>query len=343
MNLITIFLTGLFAGGLSCMAVQGGLLTATIAQRGEEKLKEGLKNGNTVLPILSFLVTKLIAYTLLGFLLGWLGSFFQLSISLRVILQIAVAVFMVGTALSILNVNPIFRYFIIQPPKFMTRIVRKQSKSKDIFAPAILGAFTIFIPCGVTQAMMALSIASANPILGATILFVFILGTSPLFFILGYFTAKLGEVYKEKFMKLVAFVIIIFAIVTLNSAIAQSGSNFTLDGLGKSIWCTVSWCSDSKQLNVQEAKGITDPAITIEETNYVPNDINIKAGSQITLHINNKSGTSCIQSFTIPSLGIQKVIPVGVLDTITFTAPEKGTDVNFMCSMGMYRGVFHAI
>ena len=132
-NLVTIFLTGLLAGGLSCLAVQGGLLTATIAQRGEEKLKEGLKNGNTALPIVSFLITKLIAYTLLGFLLGWLGSFFQLSISLKVILQIAVAVFMIGTALSILNVHPIFRYFIIQPPKFMTRIVRKQSKSKDIF------------------------------------------------------------------------------------------------------------------------------------------------------------------------------------------------------------------
>jgi len=341
MNLITIFLTGLFAGGLSCMAVQGGLLTATIAQRGEEKLKEGLKNGNTALPIVSFLVTKLIAYTLLGFLLGWLGSFFQLSISLRVILQIAVAIFMVGTALSILNVHPIFRYFIIQPPKFMTRIVRKQSKSKDIFAPAILGAFTIFIPCGVTQAMMALSIASASPILGATILFVFILGTSPLFFILGYFTAKLGEVYKEKFMKLVAFVIIFLALFTLNSAIAQSGSNFTFNSLGKSIWCTVSWCSDSKQANAQDVTA--DPVITIEEGSYIPNDINIKAGSQITLHISNKSGTSCIQSFTIPSLGIQKVIPVGTSDIITFTAPEKGSDLNFMCSMGMYRGVFHSI
>ncbi len=32
-NLLAIFLTGLITGGLTCMAVQGGLLAATIAQR----------------------------------------------------------------------------------------------------------------------------------------------------------------------------------------------------------------------------------------------------------------------------------------------------------------------
>ncbi|MFH1187212.1 MAG: sulfite exporter TauE/SafE family protein, partial [Candidatus Levyibacteriota bacterium] len=71
-SLTTIFLTGLFTGGLSCMAVQGGLVTATIAQREQEKLEHKLKNTNSALPILSFLIAKLIAYTLFGFALGWL-------------------------------------------------------------------------------------------------------------------------------------------------------------------------------------------------------------------------------------------------------------------------------
>src|SRR5258708_16828049 len=69
-NLWAIFLTGLFVGGLTCMAVQGGLLAATIAQSEEERLKEKVKKGNA-LPILGFLGAKLTAYTLLGFLLGW--------------------------------------------------------------------------------------------------------------------------------------------------------------------------------------------------------------------------------------------------------------------------------
>jgi len=106
-NIVTIFLTGLLTGGLTCMAVQGGLLAATIAQSEEERLQEKAKGGNA-LPILAFLTSKLVAYTLLGFLLGLLGSFFQLSIQLRVILQIAVSIFMIGTALNILQVHPIF-------------------------------------------------------------------------------------------------------------------------------------------------------------------------------------------------------------------------------------------
>ena len=137
-NLWTIFLTGLLTGGLTCLAVQGGLLATAIAQQEEEKLKERTKKSSNALPITAFLIAKLIAYTGLGFLLGWFGSLFQMSLAVQVGMQFAVAVFMICTALNILNVHPIFRYFVIQPPKFLTRLVRKQSKSKELFSPAIL-------------------------------------------------------------------------------------------------------------------------------------------------------------------------------------------------------------
>ena len=65
MNLWTVFLTGLFAGALTCLATQGGLLAASIAQREEEKLKDKTKRSGNALPILSFLVAKLAAYTIL--------------------------------------------------------------------------------------------------------------------------------------------------------------------------------------------------------------------------------------------------------------------------------------
>ncbi len=337
-NLIAIFLTGLITGGLTCMAVQGGLLAATIAQREEERLKEKVKSGNA-LPILSFLIAKIIAYTSLGFLLGSLGSFFTLSIGAKVIMQVVVVIFMLGTALNILNVHPIFRYFVIQPPRFLTRFIRKQSKSKDIFAPAILGSFTIFIPCGTTQAMMALAIASGNPLIGAAILFSFILGTSPLFFILGYYATKLGDALHQKFMKIAAVFIIILAIFNLNNAVALSGSNFTLENLGKNIYCTLYFCN-SPSTNLP---AVSEATITIDQVAYVPNSISVKKGQNITLHIVNKGGVSCIQAFTIPSLGIQKIVPVGSSDIIQFKAPDNPTQIPFMCSMGMFRGVINVI
>lgn len=340
-NLLTIFLTGLLTGGLTCMAVQGGLLAATLAQSEEERLEEKVKGGNA-LPILAFLVSKLIAYTILGLFLGWLGSFFQLSIQLKVIMQIAVAIFMIGTAANILEIHPIFRYFIIQPPKFLTRLVRKQSKSKSLFAPALLGAFTILIPCGTTQAMMALAVATGNPFFGAAVMFAFILGTSPIFFILGYFATKLADSFHEKFMRLAAIAIIILALFNFNNAIAQTGSNLTLGNIIKGFWCTVSFCSPTGP-TMQAGNPVTEATITIGAVGYQPNTITVKAGSNVTLHLQNKEGTSCIQAFTIPSLGIQKVVPVGTTGDVTFTAPTQIGQIPFMCSMGMFRGVINVV
>lgn len=334
-NLVGVFLAGLFVGGLSCLAVQGGLLAATVAQRAEQNLtQKELKSGDA-LPIIFFLAAKLGAYTILGFLLGWFGSFFELSVTTRVIMQIAVVIFMIGTALNLLNVHPIFRYFVIQPPHFLTRMVRKKSKSSSIFAPVMLGALTVLIPCGVTQGMMALAIGSGNPLLGALIMLAFTLGTSPVFFALGYFTTKLSESTHKKFMRIAAFGIILLAIFNLNSAIALTGSSKTLGNIFGN-----SGGDDSKITN---SPAVSEATIIFGKYTYQPEQVTVKAGSQVKLHLENREGYGCIQAFTIPELDYQRIIPVGGKDTITFDAPDTPGDIPFMCSMGMYRGVIHVI
>lgn len=322
------------------MAVQGGLLAATIAQQEEERLKEKAQSGNA-LPIISFLSAKLVAYTILGALLGLLGSTFTLSVTLQAIMQFAVVIFMLGTALNILNVHPIFRYFIIQPPRFITKIVRKETKSKSIFAPAILGAFTVFIPCGTTQAMMALAIASGSPVYGAAILFSFVLGTSPVFFLLSYFATKLGETLQQKFMKIAAYAIILLAVFNANNALALAGSTITIESLANKFVCTISYCTTTA--NAQTTLATNEATLLIQSTGYSPQSLSVKAGEQVTLHLKNTDGASCAQAFTIPSLGIQKVVPVGSSETITFSAPKQKGQITFMCSMGMYRGVINVI
>lgn len=335
MNLWAIFLTGLVTGGLTCVAVQGGLLAASLAQREEDKLKEKVKSGGNVFPILSFLTAKLVAYTLLGFLLGTFGSVFQLSLTAKVIMQFFVVIFMLGTAGNLLNLHPIFHYFVIQPPRFLTRLIRNQTKSKDFFAPALLGAFTIFIPCGTTQAMMVLAIGSGHPVFGAAIMAAFILGTSPVFFILGYLATRLGEALQKQFYRLAAALLILLAIFSLDNVLALSGAP-TLSGLGKNIFCTVTFCSDD---SVQtDSQATSEAAINFTNYGYTPNDILLKAGSEITLHLKNQSGSGCIQAFNIPSLGIQKIVPVGQSSDVKFQSPKSGSEIAFMCSMGMYRG-----
>ncbi len=336
-QLTGIFLTGLLAGGLSCMAVQGGLLAATIAQRQQDRLQEKVKDG-TLLPILSFLIAKLVAYTVLGFLLGWLGSQFQFSITAQIVLLIIVSLYMVATALNMLQVHPLFRYVVIQPPRFVTRMIRQETKSKNIFAPAILGMFTIFIPCGTTQAIMGLSIASGNPWTGAALLFAFVLGTTPIFFLFGYFTTKLGEKMKSAFSRFAALVIILFALFNFNNAAALTGTSYTIEGIVNKVWCVISFCSDTvSSVTTNEA------TITINDVGYSPRNLTVKAGEPVTITLTNTNGNGCTQSFTIPQLGLQKIVPVGKSETVKFIAPVQPGQLSFMCSMGMYRGTINVI
>lgn len=343
MNYWSIFITGLFAGGLTCLAVQGGLLASSIAQQHEDDLAQDAHKTNEYIPVVAFLTTRLIAYTALGALLGLLGSVAQLSLQLRAILQFLVALFMIGTALNLLQVHPIFRYFILQPPKQLARLVRNQSKSKSIFGPALLGAFTVLIPCGATQAMMAYAITTGSPIYGAVTMGIFILGTSPLFFLLGYAANKLGVMFQSGFNKLAAIAIILIALYNINGAIALSGSSFTIENILTRINCTISFCDASAQVGTGEA--VSEATVYITQSGYRldPGVVSLKAGSQVKINLINQSAGGCIQEFTIPKLGLQKTVTMGNSQTLTFTVPDTKGPLPFMCSMGMYRGVFNVI
>ena len=108
---------------------------------------------------------------------------------------------MVGTALRILNVHPIFRYFVLEPPSAVTRFIRRKAKGEaSAVTPLFLGALTVLIPCGVTQAMMAVAMGTGSPVTGATTMFAFILGTSPVFFIVAYLATQLGAKLEKSFI-----------------------------------------------------------------------------------------------------------------------------------------------
>lgn len=341
-NLLAVFTTGLLTGGLTCMAVQGGLLAATIAQREEQRLTDVTKQTGHALPITTFLIAKFIAYTLLGLLLGWMGSFFTLSVTVQIILQIMVVFFMLGTALNMLNAHPFFRYFVIQPPRFLTKFIRKQSKRKDVFAPALLGAFTVFIPCGTTQAMMVLAIGTGSPLYGALIMSAFTLGTSPVFFTLGYFAAKLSDIMHQNFMRFAAAAITVLALFNLNNTLSLAGSPITFNNLWESFNCAVSFCSDNLA-QASNLKAVESIDIEMSDAGYAPNIFAVKRGSKVSMRLINKSGRGCIQAFTIPQLNIQAVIPVGTEQTVSFTVPDRTGDIAFTCSMGMYPGTIKVI
>lgn len=340
-NLWAIFLTGLTVGGLTCLAVQGGLLASVIAEREKENSGGTGTARHALLATAAFLASKYIAYIILGFILGAFGGAINIGGRAQVFMQLVAGVYMVAVALNLLNIHPIFRYVIIQPPRFLTRLVRNQSKSKDLFAPALLGAMTIFIPCGTTIAMEALAISSANAVTGAEIMTVFILGTMPLFFGIGILSSLLGQAFKTKFLKLAAVAVIYLGASSINGSLVALNSPVTFQSVIENFPITIG--SGNYNTNQTTDLSVTQNAeINITSSGYAPNYIRVKKGLPVNLTIISKDAFSCASAFRIPSLGISRNLAPNDTQLITFT-PEKIGKIQFNCSMGMFRGVIEVI
>ena len=393
-DLLPIFLTGVTTGGLSCLAVQGGLLASSVVRQAEQDVQHdlstvrnrtrsreyetklanlqrrslpeqqmakairnlqkryrevaaaaevaaaspGSEKRHSALPIVVFLTAKVGAYTVLGLLLGWLGSMLQLTPLMKGILQIAIAVFMLGTAARMLELHPVFRYFVIQPPRFITRFIRRRAKAGngDFLTPFFLGGLTVFIPCGITQAMMALAIGSGNPLSGAAIMASFTLGTTPLFFALAYMATRLGAALQRNFFKVAAVAVAGLALVSLEGGLNLVGSPISFSSMVQSIGAAASGAGGGS--DVASGPPTSTPTLQVENAAYTPSHLLAKAGLPVKLSLVTNGTTGCTRTFVIPSLGVQRALPQSGTTELDLPAQAAGSTVRFTCSMGMYNG-----
>jgi hypothetical protein len=238
-----------------------------------------------------------------------------------------------------LNVHPIFRYFVIQPPKFLTRLVRNQAKSQDIFAPALLGLMTVFIPCGTTQVMEAVAMTVGSPVAGALVMFSFILGTSPTFLILGFFATKLRGSFKTAFTYAAVALIVILGSVSIDSGLNVIGSPIVPSRMIASIFSPRGrFTPTGTATKAQVIDGVQELTIGVLSTSYEPGYFTAESGKPLRIRLVTNNTFGCTRAFTIPAYNIQQLLPETGETVIDLPALAKG-DVTFTCSMGMYGGV----
>lgn len=323
-NIWLAFITGLTTGGISCFAVQGGLLASSFTD-----------NTNKRKSIALFLAAKIFAYTTLGFLLGFLGASLNISPKFQGWLQLFVGIYLLTTAARLLNLHPIFRYFVIQPPKRILTLLKNKAEAKSFFTPIVLGFLTVFIPCGVTQAMMVLAMGTGNPVWGSTIMFAFILGTSPVFFLIGLAASELFR--KKAFVYLAAGFIAIMGILAINSGQLLRGSVHTLQNYWKIL---VEIPEDIRPAKI--VSGVQEATIKVTDRGYEASANSLKVGVPIKLKLVTNGVRSCARAFTIPELNYFKILPTTGSEIIEFT-PFKTGKLVYTCSMGMYTGSFDVV
>ena len=202
------------------------------------------------------------------------------------------------------NVHPIFRYFSIEPPKFITRYIRRTAKGTDTATPLLLGALTVFIPCGVTQAMMATALGTGSAAMGAALMFAFILGTSPVFFIVAYLATELGSKLEKLFMRFVAVVVLILGFVTMNGGLNVLGSPLSFENMTRGLFTAQTESTPA----AESAPQVPDSNLTLNVQNggYFPATLGAPAGKDLTLNLVTNQTYSCARDFVIPALNCIK-------------------------------------
>lgn len=326
---ITGITTGLLAGGASCAAVQGGLLAGAVTRRHAALSDENHRHVGPFAPVGAFLGAKLVSHTLLGAVLGIVGAAIQPSPRTQALLLVAAAVLMVLFALDLFGVSAV-RRFVPRFPASWGQRVRRSAKSSSAVTPAILGFLTVLIPCGVTLSMELVAITSGSAIAGAAVMAGFVLGTGPLFAVIGVFLRSASRWWQGRLSVATGVVILAVAIWTLTSGVRLGGwwpEDRSTEAAAVVSSETVRTAPDGRQIVTIQAR-----------TNaYWPEVVTAKAGVPTTLIVLTNRTSGCVRSFVVPDLNKQLILEATGEASIDLGNPRAGT-LSYTCGMGMYGG-----
>ncbi|GIH06455.1 hypothetical protein Rhe02_45220 [Rhizocola hellebori] len=330
--MIAVLLLGLLAGGVSCAAVQGGLLAGLVTRQRATSATQATM-GDDLAPVGGFLAGKLVSHAVLGLLLGGIGSVVQLSLQARMLAQLAAGVLIIVLGLAQLGV-PGLRRVAFEPPASWGRFVRGRARSMSTFAPAALGLASALIPCGVTLSVMALAVTSGSPWEGASLMAAFVVGTVPLFAILGFAAARARRAtgpWRQRLATFTGLAVLAAGLFTLNGGLELAGSPVAASQI------VALFPADDGGLQSSIVDGQQQVVVTAVTDAYLPGDQKVLAGIPTTLVVRSKQARGCIREFVIPGMQVQKFLPSDG-DTVFALGPLQPGTLRFTCGMGMYTG-----
>lgn len=314
-NLFVVFLIGITAGLSTCMALVGGLVLGVASKFSQEHPEASpLKK---LQPHIYFNLGRIISFFILGGLIGFAGSLFQLSAQMLAILIILVSAIMLILGLQLINIFPKLSSFTFALPKKFSKINSNNA--------AILGALTFFLPCGFTQSMQAYAIASQNPVTASLTMGIFAIGTTPGLLGIGALTSFAKGEWGRIFFKFAGIVVVLMAIFNISNALKLTGLNF----------------SNKTSINAPVENNLQIIKMTQKPNGYEPSVFTIKKGIPVKWIITSESNNSCASYIIVPDLKIKQILNLGE-NVFEFT-PTKIGKITFSCAMGMYSGYFNVI
>jgi plastocyanin domain-containing protein len=181
--------------------------------------------------------------------------------------------------------------------------------------------------------MMAAALGTGSPAVGAALMFAFILGTSPVFFIVAYLTTQVGARLEKFFMRFVAVVVLILGLVSINNGLNLIGSPLSSSNLASDLSPTA---ENTPPPVTSEQEGILE--LSVKNNGYFPSTLQAKANQAYSLALVTQNTRSCARDFVIPALKFYELLPETGRVAVDIPPQQPGTVLRFTCSMGMYTG-----
>ena len=212
----TAFLVGIIASLSTCMAVVGGLvlsMSATFA-----------KEGDRVKPQLLFHSGRLIAFFLLGGVIGAIGANFALNTTATFVLSLLIGIVMLVLGINLLDVFPWAKKLQPTMPKFLAENALGVSKLNHTITPFLIGIATFFLPCGFTQSMQLYTLSTGSFFNGGLTMLSFALGTLPVLALISFSSFSIQNGSKSGiFFKTAGLIVILFALFNLINSLVVIG------------------------------------------------------------------------------------------------------------------------
>lgn len=218
-----LFIIGLLTS-VHCIAMCGGINLSQCIPQSNLKVKE-LSKTDTFKPALFYNLGRVISYTVVGFILGFVGLLFGggsdvgIPVIVQGILKLIAGDFMIIMGINMLGIFPFLRKIQPRIPKFFGQKLGKEKNR----SPLIVGMLNGLMPCGPLQSMQIVALASGNPFIGALSMFVFSLGTVPLMLGFGSVISALGKKFTDKVMNIGAVLVVVLGLAMISQGGSLSG------------------------------------------------------------------------------------------------------------------------
>lgn len=323
-----LFIVGMLTS-IHCVGMCGGImLTQSISKNNILMEKQnGIKN---LMPVILYNAGRVTSYTIIGGIVGALGSVLSLSLNVKAGLQMFAGLFMVIMGLNMAGFS-LFRKFNIKLPWSSCKVKNKPK------APFLVGMLNGLMPCGPLQTMQLYALGTGSAISGAISMFLFSLGTVPLMLLFGAISGILSKGYTKQLLKFSGFLVIILGIIMGNRGLALAGVGVpNMMALAQSISGREANAATENIAKPTIENGVQVIRMTADNNGYTPNAFYVEKNKPVKWIITGSQINSCNNAVVIPSLNIEKKLKSGE-NIIEFTPEDK--DIKFSCWMGMIRGV----